>query len=92
MRPAVNPVARPQPRPGPGSEDLNDGKIREIYNRYVDAKRKCNESTAAITFDNLAKSLRDSVPKLREKHGGRVVDFEVVIKDGRTVLKPVVKT
>jgi hypothetical protein len=31
------------------------------------------------------------VPKLQQKHGGRVVDFEVVVKDGRTVLKPVVK-
>jgi hypothetical protein len=75
----------------PSAEDLNDGRIRDIYNRYVEARRRCNESTASITYDGLARSLRDSVPKLQQKHGGRVVDFEVVIKDGRTVLKPVVK-
>ncbi len=86
------PVARVQPpAPRPTAEDLNDTRIRDIYNRYVEARRKCNESTAAITYDGLARSLRDSVPKLQQKHGGRVVDFEVVVKDGRTVLKPVVK-
>lgn len=85
-------MARVQPpAPRPTAEDLNDTRIRDIYNRYVEARRKCNESTAAITYDGLARSLRDSVPKLQQKHGGRVVDFEVVVKDGRTVLKPVVK-
>jgi len=64
--------------------------VRQIYAQYVDTKRKQNESTAAITFDGLAKSLRESSAKLREKHG-RSIDFEVAVKDGKTILKPVVK-
>jgi hypothetical protein len=92
-KPAV--PAPPPPRPAapvrpvsPG--DLPDERVRQLYSQYVETKRKQNESTAAITYDNLAKSLRESSAKLREKHG-RAVDFEVAVKDGKTILKPVVK-
>jgi len=64
--------------------------VRAIYAQYVDAKRRQNESTAAITYDAVAKSLRDSSAKLRQKHG-KAVDFEVAIKDGKAILKPVLK-
>ena len=53
-------------------------------------RRSRNESTAAITYDAMAKSLRESSEKLREKHG-KSVDFEVTVKDGKTILRPVVK-
>jgi len=64
--------------------------VRAIYAQYVDTKRRQNESTAAITYEAVAKSLRDSSAKLREKHG-KSVDFEVSVKDGKTILKPVLK-
>jgi hypothetical protein len=38
----------------------------------------------------LSRSLRESSARLREKHG-KAVDFEVAVKDGKTVLKPVLK-
>jgi hypothetical protein len=71
-------------------EDMPDDRVREIYSRYVDAKRRQNESTASITYEAVAKSIRESSAKLREKHG-RAVDFEVTVKDGKAVLKPVLK-
>jgi len=42
-------------------------------------------------MDSLAKSLRDSSEKLRQKHPGKTVDFDVQVKDGKTVLKPIVR-
>ncbi|HEY3816486.1 MAG TPA: MXAN_5187 C-terminal domain-containing protein [Polyangiaceae bacterium] len=98
------PAAKPAPppvRPEPAAAklepaaprlpaELPDARLRAIYAQYVDAKRKQNESTAAITYDAVAKSLRDSSAKLREKHG-KPVDFEVAIKDGKAILKPVLK-
>jgi hypothetical protein len=69
---------------------MSDERVREIYTRYVEAKRRQNESTAAITYEAVAKSLRESSAKLREKHG-KAVDFEVAVKDGKAVLKPVIK-
>jgi hypothetical protein len=74
------------PRP-----DLSDDRVRQLYKQYVEAKRSRQESTAAITFDGLARSLRDSSEKLKQKHGDKQVDFEVAVKDGKTILRPVVK-
>jgi hypothetical protein len=83
-------AAPPRPTAAPGPDDLPDDRVRALYAQYVDAKRRQHESTAAITYDAVAKSLRDSSAKLREKHG-RPVDFEVAVKDGKAILKPVLK-
>jgi len=84
------PVAKPEPPAPRAPDDLPDARVRAIYAQYVDAKRRQNESTAAITYDAVAKSLRDSSARLREKHG-KAVDFEVAIKDGKAILKPVLR-
>jgi len=85
------PTAPPAPPPAPRSPaDLSDDRMRQLYAQYVQTRRERNESTAAITYDAMAKSLRDSSAKLREKHG-KSVDFEVTVKDGKTILRPVVK-
>jgi hypothetical protein len=85
--PAPAPVAAVKPSPA----DLPDQRVRQLYSQYVQTRRAQNESTAAITYDAMAKSLRESSAKLREKHG-KSVDFEVTVKDGKTILKPVVKS
>ena len=87
-RPA--PPAAPPPRPQTAG-DLSDERVRQLYSQYVDTKRKQNESTASITYDNLARTLRESSAKLKEKHAGKNVDFEVTVKDGKTILKPIVR-
>lgn len=79
------PSVRQPPRP-----DLPDERVRQLYSQYVEAKRQRNESTAAITYEDVAKTLRESSSRLRAKHG-RAVDFEVAVRDGKTVLKPVIK-
>jgi hypothetical protein len=56
----------------------------------VEAKRKANESTAALTFEKVAANLRETATQLRAKGKGSV-DFEVVLKNGKPVLKPIVK-
>jgi hypothetical protein len=86
---AVAPGPAPA-KPAAGPDDLPDHRVRAIYEQFVDAKRRQKESTAAITYDAVAKSLRDSSAKLREKHG-KSVDFEVTIRDGKAILKPVIK-
>jgi hypothetical protein len=88
--PVAAPVRPAPPPPTRDAGDLPEERVRQLYAQYVDTKRRQNESTAAITYDAVAKSLRDSSAKLREKHG-KAVDFEVRVKDGKTILKPVVK-
>jgi hypothetical protein len=64
--------------------------MRQLYSSYVEAKRARKESTAGITYEQLSKTLQASSEKLREKHG-KSVDFEVTIKDGKTILKPIIR-
>ena len=71
--------------------DLGDQRIRQIYAKYVETKRSTQESTAGVTFEKLAASLRAQAEKLRSAHPSRSVDYEVIVKDGKTHLKPVLK-
>lgn len=90
--PPTAPVpAAPAPRPAPAAparsaESLTDQDVRRVYDRYAEARRKNNEPD--VSYDALAKNLRDAAPKMREKYG-KPVDFEVVLKDGKVGLKPV---
>jgi hypothetical protein len=79
-----------QPPPSPGDDGLSDARVRQLYAQYLEAKRRRKESTVAITYEALAHRLRESGAKLRQRHG-RPVDFEVNVKDGKTILKPVLK-
>ena len=74
----------------PAHGNLPEERLRQLYSQYVEVKRRQNESTASITYQAVAKSLRESSEKLREKHG-KAVDFEVAVKDGKTILKPILK-
>ena len=88
--PAIAREAAPE-RAAVRDDRLSEERVRQIYSQYVDAKRARQESTASLTYENLAKSLRESSDKLRQKHTGKTVDFEVTVKDGRTILRPIVK-
>ncbi len=80
----------PAPAPSKPDDALSAARLRQIYGQYVEAKRKANESTAAITFEKVAANLRETATQLRAKGKGSI-DFEVVMKNGKPVLKPIVK-
>ena len=64
--------------------------MKELHSRLVDAKRQLND-TRAVSLDGLTKQLRQAEDSLRKQHGNRRIDFDVVIKDGKAVVKPVLK-
>jgi hypothetical protein len=103
-KPASRPAAKkqkPSPAPSSGrraptpiaarSKGPGDARMRQIYESYVDAKRKNNERTDKIDYETVAKSLKKMVPKLDRKYKGKKVDFKVVVKNGKVGIKPVVK-
>lgn len=57
----------------------------------MEAKRAAKESTAGLTYERLAESLRSQTAKLREKNPTKNVDYEVVTRDGKTMIKPILK-
>jgi hypothetical protein len=93
--PAPNPALVPTRPAAPAASTtsggagagLGDAELRGVYDRYIEARRKNNESTN-ISFDAVARNLREMAPKMQQKYG-KPVDFEVVVKDGRVGFKPV---
>ena len=73
------------------SEAVGEREMRAIYDRYIQARKQNNERTDNVKFDTLRKQISKMVPKLREKHKGKKIDFEVVVKNGRVGLKPTTK-
>lgn len=86
VRPAVQPAPPP---PAAAAPVLEEAKLRAVYEAYVGAKRRLRESTEGLTYEAVANSLRRQVPEILATHQAKSVDFKVVIKGGKAVLKAV---
>lgn len=96
-RPATNPALKPgqapsrPPSPVGSDGGLNEQKIKAIYDAYLMAKKRCGEDTSKLTLDSVATTLRSQVPSLMKQHNAKSVEFKVVIKDGKAVLRALPK-
>lgn len=79
------------PKPVAAEGGLSDQKIKAIYDAYVMAKKRCGEDTRQVTFDSVSSSLKKQVPELMKQHNAKSVEFKVVIKDGKAVLRALPK-
>lgn len=73
------------------AEALAEPRVRAVYEAYVAAKKKCHEDVSRISYESVAESLRKQVPELLERHGARDVEYKVLVKDGKAVLRAVPK-
>ncbi|MEI9951995.1 MAG: MXAN_5187 C-terminal domain-containing protein [Pseudomonadota bacterium] len=78
------------PTPAAPSASVSDERVRELHARLVEAKRQTQDG-GAVSMEGLAKSIKATEAKLQEQHKNRKIDFDVVIKDGKAVLKPIVR-
>jgi hypothetical protein len=68
-----------------------DGQ-RAVFDKYVQAKQRAGEDVSKLSYDKVRRSLDKQAEKLRKQHGkNRKVEFEVVEKDGKALIRPVVK-
>ena len=68
---------------------ISDANLRRLYDTYLVAKKRCGESTDGISFDSIASRIRAQVPELMQKHKAKNIEFKVVIKGGKAILKAV---
>jgi len=85
----ASPAAAPSPQPSPAVGGMSEAQLRSLYDAYVSAKKRCNEDVSRLSYEALAKTIVKQVPELLSKYGAKSVEFKVVIKDGRAVLKAV---
>jgi hypothetical protein len=73
-----------------GLAGLTDQRIAELHQQLLAAKQRTKEG-GNVSVAGLAKSLRAAESKLKQQHNNRRVDFDVVIKNGKAVVKPIVR-
>jgi hypothetical protein len=73
------------------STELSDAKLRIVYDAYLSAKKRCSEDVSQLSFESVAAKLRKQVPQLMDKHKVGSVEFKILIKDGKAVLKAIPK-
>lgn len=79
-------------RPGQAaaaSPQLSEQMIRKLYDTYLVARQRTGESTVGLTYDAIASRIRAQVPELMARHKARNIEFKVVIKGGKAVLKAI---
>ena len=79
-KPAAAPSAPPE---------IPDDKLRRLYDTYLVARQRCGEPVDGISYESLASRIRAQVPQLMEKHKARNIEFKVVIKGGKAILKAI---
>jgi hypothetical protein len=88
------PTAATAPVEKPSATDarsaLSSDRLQEIHRQLLEAKAKTNDR-AEVSLGSLSKKLEATTKQLSEKHAGKKIDFTVVIKDGKAVVKPIVR-
>jgi hypothetical protein len=78
------------PAPRRSSAELSEERVRELHARLVEAKRQTKEA-GNVPLSGFESSIRDAESKLRTKYAGRKIEFDIVIKDGKAIVKPIVR-
>jgi outer membrane biosynthesis protein TonB len=96
-RPAPAPAARPAAarpaaaRPAAAASGpipgMSEADTRSLYARYIKAREVVGEKTDPMSYDKLLRTLSSQAPKILEQHKASGVEFNVVIKDNKVVLK-----
>ena len=65
-----------------------DQAMRKIYDRYVEAREKCGQSTN-IGYDAVAETLKKQVRVIKGRYQCDAVKFRVTVEDGKAKLKAI---
>jgi hypothetical protein len=76
----------------PEPPQIPDDHLRRLYDTYLVARKRCGEPVDGLSFDSVASRIRAQVPQLMEKHKAKNIEFKVVIKGGKAILKAIPHT
>lgn len=66
---------------------MSDDDSRRLYKRYVEARKLVGESVENLSYDKLMRTLSQQAPQIMREHNASGVDFNIVIKGNKVVLK-----
>jgi hypothetical protein len=74
----------------PSGGSMSDQRLKQLYDVYMQAKKRTGEQSS-LTMEALKKQIEKQIPAIKAKHNCQNVDFKVVLKDGKAMLKAVPK-
>jgi len=63
--------------------------VRELHQKLNQLKQQNREGQ--VSLESLTKTIRQTETQLRNQYKNRTIDFEIVNKDGKTIVKPKVR-
>jgi hypothetical protein len=76
-----------EPLKGDVSESTEERYFRQVYDDFVELKKKCGESLEGLTYEKFGGKLRQNREQLVAKYNCKAVKFQVYVKDGKAALK-----
>ncbi len=64
-----------------------DAYFRQVYEDFLELKRKCGETIDNLTYEKFAQKLTQNRDALVAKYACKAVKFQVYVKDGKAALK-----
>lgn len=61
--------------------------IKDIYESFVDAKRRCGEPTDDLSFPRFHRMIAEKADALKDRAGCERVHFSIAVRDGRVSFK-----
>ncbi len=71
------------PPPPPDTPPKPEDQMREVYQKFVEARKRCNEPVDGLSFESLARTIEKHKKKIEEKYRTKDVAVKVYIKDGK---------
>ncbi|MEK7773225.1 MAG: MXAN_5187 C-terminal domain-containing protein [Deltaproteobacteria bacterium] len=85
--PPVKQTAGAPPREsGPAALRPPDGEISDVYKKYIDARKACNETVDGITYDMIARTIEQHRQKIESQYNTKDLELKVYIKDNKAKL------
>jgi len=87
--PTVPPTGAPataKPRAVTLPPGMDEEKVRDLHRRYVAARQALGDASE-VRYEQILSTVVKQGPKILEQHHASAVDFGVVVKDGKVILK-----
>jgi hypothetical protein len=81
------PAPEPLPPPEASHPDPEQAYFRQVYEDFLELKKKCGEGVENLTFEKFAVKLEQNRDQLIAKYSCKAVKFQVYVKDGKAALK-----
>ena len=72
----------------PPNSENRDSYQRRIFDEYITAKKNLGEDTSDLEFDSFIKKMEQNADQLKDQHQAKDIRFDVIVRDGKVVLKP----